>query len=105
MPLAVGGGREQAGGDGGHTGGERDRGPRVLQPGQRLLEAGGRGVPQPLVDVAAAGRRSAAAGQGLVAVAAEADLRQRVGRGQVDRRDVGAGGGQRGPAGGDGGGG
>ncbi len=75
-------------GHGRHAGGEGDSGLRVLQLGERLLEARDRRVPQPRVDHAAVGGRASARGHRLIGVPAPLDVRQRVRRGEVDRQRV-----------------
>ena len=70
-----------------HPGGVRHRCVGALQVGERLLEAGDRGVPEPLVDHAAVAR-VAAGRHRLVRLPAGVDARQRVGRGQVEREGV-----------------
>jgi len=84
VPLARGAHSEQTSRQRGHAGGERDCFCAALELGQSFLEAGDRRVPQPAVDVAAAGDRSTPGRERLVGVTAGLDVCQRVGRGQVD---------------------
>jgi|GEM_PF-6252365 len=88
MPLARGAHGEQASGHGRHTRGERDRLFAALELGESVLEAGDRRVPQPAVDIAAAGDRPPAARERFVGVTPGLDVSQWVGGAQVDRRHV-----------------
>ena len=85
MPLARGAHGEQTSGQRGHTRGERDGLFAALELGESFLEAGDRRVPQPAVDMAAAGDRPPTGRERLVGVAAGLDVGQRIGGGQVDR--------------------
>jgi len=90
VTLAVAGGGEQGGGERGHAAGERDGLGGAFELSEGGLEPGHSGVPEALVDGAAAGREGAAGGECLVVVTAAGHRGQRVGGGQVDRRDVDA---------------
>jgi len=101
-PSGACGGREDRRGHGRHSGRERDPGLGVLQFGERLLEPGDGGIPEPPIDRAATGQWVATTRHRFVGVAAVLDVGQRIRGREVDRRRVHSEGGEVGAAGMDG---
>ena len=83
-----GNGGDQHGAERRHPCRERDGALCALERAERFFEPGDTRLPEPLVDGGVAFAEVAAGGEVLVGVAARFDAGQRVGRRQIDHRNV-----------------